>query len=166
MNSKDDTSYALGSYVHRLMNWTILNLLCSIWAWAKIFMRICMPASLCSLKSEFFFVITKWTLPFCSLQRNRMCISMELVTAVLGDHGQRPLEDYGEGINYTLSDSLIFTLWKSMRYGFEMDVLMLTKECLRICCMLFGMLISPDAPIPVWANKQFFVPSVTSLFEK
>lgn len=24
-----------------------------------------------------------------------MCISMELVTAVLGDHGQRPLEDYG-----------------------------------------------------------------------
>lgn len=31
--------------------------------------------------------------PFC--QRNRMCISMELVTAVLGDHGQRPREDYG-----------------------------------------------------------------------
>ncbi|KAI3883278.1 hypothetical protein MKW92_017041 [Papaver armeniacum] len=28
------------------------------------------------------------------LERNRMCISMELVTAVLGDHGQRPLEDY------------------------------------------------------------------------
>lgn len=28
-------------------------------------------------------------------QRNRMCISMELVTAVLGDHGQRPREDYG-----------------------------------------------------------------------
>ncbi|EEF36032.1 hypothetical protein RCOM_1399970 [Ricinus communis] len=25
---------------------------------------------------------------------NRMCISMELVTAVLGDHGQRPREDY------------------------------------------------------------------------
>lgn len=24
-----------------------------------------------------------------------MCISMELVTAVLGDHGQRPREDYG-----------------------------------------------------------------------
>lgn len=24
-----------------------------------------------------------------------MCISMELVTAVLGDHGQRPQEDYG-----------------------------------------------------------------------
>ena len=24
-----------------------------------------------------------------------MCISMELVTAVLGDHGQRPLDDYG-----------------------------------------------------------------------
>ncbi|CAI9105205.1 OLC1v1004078C1 [Oldenlandia corymbosa var. corymbosa] len=28
------------------------------------------------------------------LERNRMCISMELVTAVLGDHGQRPKEDY------------------------------------------------------------------------
>ncbi|KAF3455044.1 hypothetical protein FNV43_RR05492 [Rhamnella rubrinervis] len=28
------------------------------------------------------------------LERNRMCISMELVTAVLGDHGQRPREDY------------------------------------------------------------------------
>ncbi|KAG9443459.1 hypothetical protein H6P81_014799 [Aristolochia fimbriata] len=28
------------------------------------------------------------------LEKNRMCISMELVTAVLGDHGQRPLEDY------------------------------------------------------------------------
>ncbi|KAG8387723.1 hypothetical protein BUALT_Bualt02G0051100 [Buddleja alternifolia] len=28
------------------------------------------------------------------LERNCMCISMELVTAVLGDHGQRPHEDY------------------------------------------------------------------------
>ncbi|XP_047337550.1 tRNA ligase 1 [Impatiens glandulifera] len=28
------------------------------------------------------------------LERNHMCISMELVTAVLGDHGQRPLDDY------------------------------------------------------------------------
>lgn len=28
------------------------------------------------------------------LERNKMCISMELVTAVLGDHGQRPREDY------------------------------------------------------------------------
>ncbi|KAF7805558.1 tRNA ligase 1 isoform X1 [Senna tora] len=28
------------------------------------------------------------------LERNHMCISMELVTAVLGDHGQRPNEDY------------------------------------------------------------------------
>ncbi|KAK1364852.1 putative 2',3'-cyclic-nucleotide 3'-phosphodiesterase [Heracleum sosnowskyi] len=28
------------------------------------------------------------------LERKRMCISMELVTAVLGDHGQRPREDY------------------------------------------------------------------------
>ncbi|KAL6189546.1 hypothetical protein ACLB2K_040933 [Fragaria x ananassa] len=28
------------------------------------------------------------------LERNRMCISMELVTAVLGDHGQRPKEDF------------------------------------------------------------------------
>lgn len=24
-----------------------------------------------------------------------MCISMELVTSVLGDHGQRPIDDYG-----------------------------------------------------------------------
>lgn len=31
-------------------------------------------------------------------QKNRMCISMELVTAVLGDHGQRPLDDYGKHI--------------------------------------------------------------------
>lgn len=29
-------------------------------------------------------------------QWNKMCISMELVTAVLGDHGQRPREDYGK----------------------------------------------------------------------
>ncbi|XP_042038662.1 tRNA ligase 1-like isoform X3 [Salvia splendens] len=29
-----------------------------------------------------------------SFLRNRMCVSMELVTAVLGDHGQRPHEDY------------------------------------------------------------------------
>ncbi|XP_074311540.1 tRNA ligase 1 [Silene latifolia] len=28
------------------------------------------------------------------LERSRMCISMELVTAVLGDHGQRPRKDY------------------------------------------------------------------------
>ncbi|GAU14656.1 hypothetical protein TSUD_97200, partial [Trifolium subterraneum] len=28
------------------------------------------------------------------LERNHMCVSMELVTAVLGDHGQRPHEDY------------------------------------------------------------------------
>ncbi|KAJ0083774.1 hypothetical protein Patl1_30766 [Pistacia atlantica] len=28
------------------------------------------------------------------LEENRICISMELVTAVLGDHGQRPREDY------------------------------------------------------------------------
>ncbi|KAH9700812.1 tRNA ligase 1 [Citrus sinensis] len=32
------------------------------------------------------------------LEKNRMCISMELVTAVLGDHGQRPREDYGESV--------------------------------------------------------------------
>ncbi|KAL1552855.1 tRNA ligase 1-like isoform X1 [Salvia divinorum] len=28
------------------------------------------------------------------LERDHMCVSMELVTAVLGDHGQRPREDY------------------------------------------------------------------------
>ncbi|XP_009801082.1 tRNA ligase 1-like isoform X1 [Nicotiana sylvestris] len=31
---------------------------------------------------------------FQNVLRNRMCISMELVTAVLGDHGQRPQDDY------------------------------------------------------------------------
>ena len=31
-----------------------------------------------------------------------MCISMELVTAVLGDHGQRPLEDYGKSVFFPL----------------------------------------------------------------
>ncbi|KAI8573733.1 hypothetical protein RHMOL_Rhmol01G0299200 [Rhododendron molle] len=29
-----------------------------------------------------------------SYKRNHMCVSMELVTAVLGDHGQRPRDDY------------------------------------------------------------------------
>lgn len=42
---------------------------------------------------------------FFFFQRNHMCISMELVTAVLGDHGQRPREDYGELI------SLVFFLF-------------------------------------------------------
>lgn len=28
------------------------------------------------------------------LEKNRICISMELVTAALGDHGQRPIDDY------------------------------------------------------------------------
>lgn len=28
------------------------------------------------------------------LENKRMCVSMELVTAVLGDHGQRPIDDY------------------------------------------------------------------------
>ncbi|KAJ3679678.1 hypothetical protein LUZ60_017689 [Juncus effusus] len=28
------------------------------------------------------------------LEKNRICVSMELVTAVLGDHGQRPKDDY------------------------------------------------------------------------
>jgi hypothetical protein len=28
-------------------------------------------------------------------KKNRICISMELVTSVLGDHGQRPKDDYG-----------------------------------------------------------------------
>lgn len=32
-----------------------------------------------------------------------MCISMELVTAVLGDHGQRPKEDFGKTILVHLS---------------------------------------------------------------
>ncbi|XP_017623764.1 tRNA ligase 1-like [Gossypium arboreum] len=32
------------------------------------------------------------------IEWNRICISMELVTAVLGDHGQRSREDYGNGI--------------------------------------------------------------------
>lgn len=44
---------------------------------------------------------------FVLLKRNRMCVSMELVTAVLGDHGQRPRDDYGEWIRDTLIGSLI-----------------------------------------------------------
>lgn len=36
-----------------------------------------------------------------------MCVSMELVTAVLGDHGQRPRDDYGERTRDTLIGSLI-----------------------------------------------------------
>ncbi|KAG6527108.1 hypothetical protein ZIOFF_009201 [Zingiber officinale] len=36
------------------------------------------------------------------LEENRICISMELVTAVLGDHGQRPIDDYGYGSCLTL----------------------------------------------------------------
>jgi hypothetical protein len=35
-----------------------------------------------------------------------MCISMELVTAVLGDHGQRPHEDYGKILCYFESYSV------------------------------------------------------------
>ena len=31
-----------------------------------------------------------------SLQAHRLAIGMELVTSELGDHGQRPLQDYGE----------------------------------------------------------------------
>lgn len=43
------------------------------------------------------------------LRKNGMCISMELVTAVLGDHGQRPLDDYGEVFFfYRCSESLPF----------------------------------------------------------
>lgn len=29
---------------------------------------------------------------------------MELVTAVLGDHGQRPLDDYGTKISFALAN--------------------------------------------------------------
>lgn len=46
------------------------------------------------MKHLFFNVETTLLLEF---QRKHMCISMELVTAVLGDHGQRPREDYGKG---------------------------------------------------------------------
>lgn len=35
-----------------------------------------------------------------------MCISMELVTAVLGDHGQRPREDYGKELKALLSTDI------------------------------------------------------------
>ncbi|KAF9589671.1 hypothetical protein IFM89_026926 [Coptis chinensis] len=53
------------------------------------------------------------------LEENRVCVAMELVTAVLGDHGQRPLEDYvvvtavtelGEGkpVFYSTPDIIVF----------------------------------------------------------
>uniref|UniRef100_M4EUD7 Uncharacterized protein n=1 Tax=Brassica campestris TaxID=3711 RepID=M4EUD7_BRACM len=38
-------------------------------------------------------------------KKNGMCISMELVTAVLGDHGQRPLDDYGFFVDINLFKS-------------------------------------------------------------
>lgn len=43
-----------------------------------------------------FQILKKFAIPWAFFQKNRMCISMELVTAVLGDHGQRPREDYGK----------------------------------------------------------------------
>jgi hypothetical protein len=45
-------------------------------------------------------------------QKNHMCISMELVTAVLGDHGQRPHEDYGK-ILVILNSSVFRFIWKA-----------------------------------------------------
>lgn len=39
-------------------------------------------------------VEVEW-LTYLVLQEHRICVGMELVTAVLGDHGQRPLHDYG-----------------------------------------------------------------------
>ena len=41
-----------------------------------------------------------------------MCVSMELVTAVLGDHGQRPLDDYGEVFSFIdVLESLPFKVY-------------------------------------------------------
>lgn len=37
-----------------------------------------------------------------------MCVSMELVTAVLGDHGQRPQEDYGKCFSLVQLSSFCF----------------------------------------------------------
>ncbi|XP_058202693.1 tRNA ligase 1-like [Rhododendron vialii] len=53
------------------------------------------------------------------LERNHMCVSMELVTAVLGDHGQRPRDDYvvvtavtelgnGKPMFYSTPDIIVF----------------------------------------------------------
>lgn len=36
-----------------------------------------------------------------------MCVSMELVTAVLGDHGQRPRDDYGRASFLFLHERVI-----------------------------------------------------------
>ena len=47
-------------------------------------------------------------------QRNRISISMELVTAVLGDHGQRPQEDYGR-------ESFSFYVIRSIEEFLKMD---------------------------------------------
>jgi hypothetical protein len=45
-----------------------------------------------------------------------MCISMELVTAVLGDHGQRPQEDYGKSIvsTFCFSYKFLFPLFNDI----------------------------------------------------
>lgn len=43
-------------------------------------------------------------------QSNHMCVSMELVTAVLGDHGQRPRDDYGRTSFLFLRGRLIDSL--------------------------------------------------------
>lgn len=39
-----------------------------------------------------------------------MCVSMELVTAVLGDHGQRPRDDYGRASFVFLRGRVIVSL--------------------------------------------------------
>lgn len=48
-----------------------------------------------------------------------MCISMELVTAVLGDHGQRPLDDYGEVISVldVLESLPLYALFIEVEYA-------------------------------------------------
>lgn len=45
---------------------------------------------------------------------------MELVTAVLGDHGQRPIDDYGTEVSFALSVFIIrnFSLESRLRIYF------------------------------------------------
>lgn len=52
-----------------------------------------------------------------------MCISMELVTAVLGDHGQRPQEDYGEWARKYSHCSLILGIGIAMNSILKIDFL-------------------------------------------
>ena len=58
---------------------------------------------------------------YIEMQDKRICVGMELVTAVLGDHGQRPLQDYGAHAStssscLTITGSLLQFLKMNFQY--------------------------------------------------